>query len=138
MVVTLARDLMTAADPISDEATVAEAARRLATSGFNAIPVRDRYGRLCGMVTDRDLVVEVAAAGKLSSETRLTDLVRREVVAVNVDDTIEKVFATMRDYHTPRVPVVDGDQLVGMLNRSDVAGRVAGGLVGGVHKKRDS
>ncbi|HVX68321.1 MAG TPA: CBS domain-containing protein [Mycobacteriales bacterium] len=127
---TLARELMTAADPISDDATVAEAARHLAGPGFHAVPVCDRDGRLRGMVTDRDLVVEVAAAGKLSSETRLIDLVRGEVVSVNVDDSIEHVAAMMRDYHTPRVPVLDGGRLVGMLSRTELARRVPDALVG--------
>jgi CBS domain-containing protein len=135
---TVAREVMTAADPISDDATVAEAARHLASSGFTAVPVCDREGRLCGMVTDRDLVVEVAAAGKLSSETRLIDLVRGEVVSVNVDDSIEQVAATMRDYHTPRVPVVDGDRLVGMLSRSELSRRMPHGLVGASSDEADS
>jgi CBS domain-containing protein len=128
--VTLARDLMTPADPIREDATVAEAARHLATSPFGVVPVCDRQGRLRGVVSDRDLVVEVAAAGKLSSETRLIDLVRGEVVFVSADDDLEQVASTMRDYHTPRVPVLDGDRLVGMLNRSDVVRWIPNGLVG--------
>ncbi|HVS68146.1 MAG TPA: CBS domain-containing protein [Mycobacteriales bacterium] len=126
---TLARELMTRVEPISDDATVAEAARRLAASTYDSIPVCDSQGRLRGLVSDRDLVVEVAAAGKLSSETRLIDLVRGEVVSVRADDTIEKVIETMRDYRTPRVPVVDGDHLVGMLSRADLAARVREGLL---------
>lgn len=121
---------MTPADPIREDATVAEAARHLAASPFGVVPVCDHEGRLRGVVTDRDLVTEVAAAGKLSSETRLIDLVRGEVVSVSADDSVEQVVTTMRDYHIPRVPVLDGDRLVGMLSRSDVAGWVPEGLVG--------
>lgn len=134
---TLARDLMVPANAIRENATVAEAARHLAASTFDMVPVCDRHGRLLGMVTDRDLVVEVAAAGKLSSETRLSDLVRGDVVSVGVDDTIEQVVETMRDYHTPRVPVVDGERLVGMLSRSDLAWRVPNGLVGAASNETD-
>jgi CBS domain-containing protein len=121
---------MTPADPINEDATIAEAARHLAASAFGVLPVCDQYGRLRGMVTDRDLVVEVAAAGKLSSETRLIDLVRGEVVWVSADDNIETAAARMRDYHTPRVPVLDGERLVGMLSRTDVAREIPDGLVG--------
>jgi CBS domain-containing protein len=128
--VILARELMSPADPISENATVAEAARHLAASPFDVVPVCDSNGRLRGIVSDRDLVVEVAAAGKLSSETRLIDLVRGEVVFVSADDSLAQVASTMRDYHTPRVPVLDGDRLVGMLNRSDVVRWIPNGLVG--------
>lgn len=128
---TVARELMMPVEPIREDATVAEAARHLAASALDVLPVCDEEGRLRGLVTDRDLVVEVAAAGKLSSETRMIDLVRREVVYVHADDTIDKVVTTMRDYHTPRLPVVDGsERLVGMLHRSDVARRIPDGLVG--------
>lgn len=127
---TLARDVMVPADAIRENATVAEAARHLASSAYGSVPVCDRHGRLLGVVSDRDLVVEVAAAGKLSSETRLIDLVRGEVVAVRVDDPIEHVVATMRDYHTPRVPVVDGERLVGMLSRADLAAVIPNFVVG--------
>jgi CBS domain-containing protein len=133
----VARELMVPADAIRDTATVAEAARHLASSAFGSVPVCDRHGRLLGVVTDRDLVVEVAAAGKLSSETRLIDLVRGEVVAVSVDDPIEQVVETMRDYHTPRVPVVDGERLVGMLSRADLAAVVPNFLVGGPRQPAD-
>lgn len=131
--VMLARELMSPPDPISDDATVAEAVYHLAESGQHMVAVCDRDGRLRGMVTDRDLVVEVAAAGKLTSETRLIDLIRGEVVCVSADDTIEHAVAKMRDYHTPRLPVVDGDRLVGMLSRSDLARRVGGNVVGVAH-----
>lgn len=133
----LARQLMTPADPIREDATVAEAVRHLAGSPHGVVPVCDRDGRLRGMVTDRDLVVEVAAAGKLSSETRLIDLVRGEVVSVGADDTIEQVAATMSDYHTPRVPVVDGERLVGMLSRADLARRIGGDAADEVYEESD-
>jgi CBS domain-containing protein len=129
---------MSPADPISDDATVAEAVHHLALSGHHVVPVCDRDGRLRGMVTDRDLVVEVAAAGKLSSETRLIDLVRGEVVAVRADDTVDHAVATMRDYNTPRVPVVDGDRLVGMLSRSDLAKLGRAGLIPASRGEADS
>jgi len=134
----VARELMTPAEPIREDATVAQAVHHLAMSEFSAVPVCDRQGRLRGMVTDRDLVVEVAAAGKLSSETRLIDLVRGEVVSVSVDDSIDKVAATMRDYHTPSVPVVDGDRLVGMLNRADLTWRIREGALGTSRDEADA
>jgi CBS domain-containing protein len=116
-----ARDIMSAgADYLSNDATVAEAARRLADATEGAVPVCDAEGRLCGMVTDRDLVVEVAAAGKLSGETRLIDLIRGELVTIAADDSVDDAIATMREHQARRLPVVDGKKLVGMLTQADV------------------
>ncbi|HWA67027.1 MAG TPA: CBS domain-containing protein [Mycobacteriales bacterium] len=120
---TTAREVMTPGTAyLKDDATVAEAARQLADATDGAVPVCDSEGHLRGMVTDRDLVAEVAAAGKLSGETRLIDLVRGEVVTVNADDEVEDAVATMRKHKVGRLPVVDGEKLVGMLSRADLPG----------------
>ncbi|HEX3898100.1 MAG TPA: CBS domain-containing protein [Mycobacteriales bacterium] len=110
-------------DYLSEDATVAAAAKRLAEAATEAVPVCDAEGQLTGMVTDRDLVVEVTAAGKVSGETRLIDLIRGEVVTIGVDDTVDDAVATMRAYNLRRLPVVEGKKLVGMLSHADVAGR---------------
>jgi CBS domain-containing protein len=127
--VVTARDLMRpGGDYLDEDATVAEAARQLAEARAGAVPVCDADGRLRGMLSDRDLVVEVAAAGKLSGETRLIDLIRGEVIAVEVDDSVEEAIATMREHKVRRVPVVDGGKLVGMLSRADVTRATHDGL----------
>jgi CBS domain-containing protein len=56
---------------------------------------------------------------------------------VSVDDPIEHVVETMRDYHTPRVPVVDGERLVGMLSRAELAAVVPNFVVGGPRAAAD-
>jgi CBS domain-containing protein len=119
---TTARELMTSgADYLSEDATVAEAAQRLADATDGAVPVCDEHGHLRGMVTDRDLVVGVVAAGKIASDTRLIDLIRGEVVTVSVDDSAAEVLATMTEHKVRRLPVVDGNKLVGMLSQADLA-----------------
>jgi CBS domain-containing protein len=116
-----ARDVMTpGTDHLKENATVAEAAQRLAEAATDAVPVCDAKGHLRGMVTDRDLVVEVAAAGKVSGETRLIDLIRGEVVTIGADDSVEVAMATMREHNVRRLPVVEGKKLIGMLTRADV------------------
>jgi CBS domain-containing protein len=108
-------------DYLNEDATVAEAVQRLAESTTDAVPVCDAKGHLRGMVTDRDLVVEVAAAGKVSGETRLIDLIRGEVVTIGADDSVDDAMATMRAHNVRRLPVVEGEKLVGMLSHADVA-----------------
>jgi CBS domain-containing protein len=118
---TSAGDLAAAeSDYLTGDATIAEAAKRLAETEDSAVPVCDANGNLRGMVTDRDLVVGVSAAGKVSSETRLIDLIRGEVVTVSADDSVEHAAATMKQHKLRRLPVVDGDRFVGMLSRADL------------------
>lgn len=119
---TTARELMTeGAQYLKGDATVAEAAKKLAEASTGAVPVCDADGHLRGMVTDRDLVVEVMAAGKVPGETKLIDLVRGEAVTIGADDSIEEALSTMKRHKVRRLPVIDGERLVGMLTQADIA-----------------
>jgi CBS domain-containing protein len=119
---TKARDLMTkGAEYLKGDDTAAEAAKKLASMSTGAVPVCDPDGHLRGVVTDRDLVVEVVAAGKAPEDTRLIDLVHGEAVTIGADDSIDLAITTMKDHKVRRLPVIDGDKLVGMLSQADIA-----------------
>jgi CBS domain-containing protein len=117
-----ARDIMTkGSDYLKDEATVAEAAERLAQGGIGAVPVCDSSGHLRGLVTDRDIVVSVIAKGANPQQTKVIDLVQGETVTIGADDSVEEAIRTMKDHKVRRLPVIDGDQLVGMVSQADIA-----------------
>jgi CBS domain-containing protein len=118
-----ARDIMTAgADYIEESATVAEAAKHFASGNFGAIPVCNRDGRLQGMVTDRDVVVKVVAAGKDPNKTKVKDLTDQpEVVTIGADDSVDEALETMKRAKVRRLPVIDGTALVGMVSQADLA-----------------
>jgi CBS domain-containing protein len=101
--------------------TVAEAAKTLAAESTGVLPVCDVDGHPRGVVTDRDLVVEVVAAGKSPDHVKLIDLVKGEAVTIGADDSIELAITTMKDHKVRRLPVIDGDKLVGMLSQADIA-----------------
>ena len=120
---TVTRDIMTPdASFCSDMTSVAEAARIMATADVGAIPVCDSEGKLCGVVTDRDLAVRVVAAGLDPDTVLVRDLVDgMAVVTVDADDTVENAIQTMKDYAVRRLPVIDGGALVGVLSQADIA-----------------
>lgn len=117
-----AREIMTkGSEHLKDEATVAEAAKLLAKESIGAVPVCDATGHLRGVVTDRDLVVEVIAAGKDPSSTKVSDLVHGEAVTIGADDSVEEAIHTMQKHKVRRLPVIDGTELVGMVSQADIA-----------------
>jgi CBS domain-containing protein len=129
---TTARDIMTSgADVLQPGATVTEAAKKLATEDYGALPVCDG-DRLQGMVTDRDIVVKVIAAGKDPASTTVIDLTRDqgELVTIGADDPIEEAARTMSKHQVRRLPVIDGTSLVGMVSQADLARAGADGLTG--------
>ena len=120
---TAARDIMTPnATYCSADTTAAEAARKMADQNVGAIPVCDTDGRLCGVVTDRDLAVKIVAAGHDPDTVRLSELVdANEVVTIGADDSVEEAIRTMKDHAVRRLPVIDGHDLVGMVSQADIA-----------------
>jgi len=129
---TTAREIMTPdAAYCPDDTTAADAARRMADDGIGAVPVCDADGRLTGVVTDRDLAVKVVAEARDPGSVRLSELVDGgEVVTIGADDSIEEAIRTMKDHAVRRLPVIDGDALVGMVSQADIARAVPDAKIG--------
>lgn len=120
---TVARDLMTPSPAIVDATTsVADIARRLRDDGIGAVVVCGEGERLQGMVTDRDIAVEVVATGRDASSMTAADLTSgRETVTIGADDDIREAVRTMSEHAVRRLPVIDGDRVIGVLSQADVA-----------------
>jgi CBS domain-containing protein len=127
---TTARDIMTSgADSVESSATVLDVAKKLAGEDYGALPICDG-DELKGMVTDRDIVVKVLAAGKDPASTRVGELVQGEVVTIGADDPVEEISRTMAQYQVRRLPVIDGTKLVGMVSQADLARATDEGTTG--------
>lgn len=120
---TTAREIMSERPRwLTGDATVAEASRLMAEEGIGALPVCNGDHHLTGMVTDRDIVVRVVAAGMDPADCRLDDVVEKtEVVTIGADDPLEEAARTMKAHGVLRLPVIDGDDLVGMVSQADIA-----------------
>jgi len=133
-----ARDLMTpSTDVIPVDASVVDAAQRMAQGDFGAMPACGPDGRLVGMITDRDIALRVVAAGKDPNTVKVDEVIdHTETVTIGADDSIDEAIRTMRDHNVRRLPVIDGQQVIGMVSQADIA-RVAperpiGELVGAI------
>ena len=119
---TTARDIMTAgAECVGESESVLDAARKLAQMNVGSMPICGDDNRLKGMITDRDIVVKVLAAGGDPSGTKVGELAQGKPVTVGADDDIEVVVRTMAEHQVRRLPVIDGHDLVGIIAAADVA-----------------
>ena len=127
-----AREIMTPGATYVDlDLTVAEAAQRMADEDFGALPVCNGEGRLQGVITDRDIVVKVIAAGLDPKATKVGQLADQgEVVTIGADDPAEEAIRTMKDHGVRRLPVIDGNDLVGMVSQADIARAMPDAKVG--------
>jgi CBS domain-containing protein len=76
-------------------------------------------GRLVGVVTDRDIVIRCVAEGNLKAKA--TDAASDDVVTVTADMSIADAAELMGEHQIRRLPVVEGDKLVGIVSLGDIA-----------------
>jgi CBS domain-containing protein len=93
----------------------------MAQADIGAVPVCDDNGQLRGVVTDRDLALQVVATAKNADDVTLGDLINGDVVTIGADDSVEEAIRTMKEHAVRRLPVIDGQSLVGMLSQADIA-----------------
>jgi len=109
---------------VTRASTLDEIAQLMKAEDCGMVPVVDDSGRVVGVVTDRDLVVRAAAAGRSFDDTRADEVMTDEVEAVTPDEEIPAVIELMGRRQIRRVLVVDGDdRLQGIISMADVAGR---------------
>ncbi len=117
-----AREIMTGGvECVQEDESVLDAAKKMAELEVGALPICGNDDRLKGMITDRDIVVKVLAAGKDPGSTRAGELGGAELVTIGADDDIKEVVRTMAQHQVKRLPVIDGHRLVGMVSEADVA-----------------
>jgi CBS domain-containing protein len=81
-----------------------------------------RNGKLHGIVTDRDLVVRVVAAGLDPERTNLDDICSAQVVVLAPDDSVNDAIHLMREHALRRLPVVGDDgKPLGIVSMGDLA-----------------
>lgn len=119
----LARDVMTP-DPAccSSEATLDQVAKMMVQNDCGEIPIVDGNKRVVGVVTDRDIVTRVVAAGKNPSEQQAQTVMTSPVVTVPRNATLDDVVSTMSQHQIRRVLVVDdGGACAGIIAQADIA-----------------
>ena len=118
------RDIMT--NPvirISPEETVAVAARTLTHYNIGAMPVCGNDGRLCGMITDRDIVTRCLASGRSPSTTSVRDVMTTRLYVARPDMDTYMAANLMGKEQIRRLPVMDNGKLCGMVSLGDLATR---------------
>ena len=118
---TTAREIMHPGVRCVDEnASLVEAARLMRDLDVGSLPICDADDRLRGIITDRDIVVRAVAAGLDLSQTRAGEF-GGHVHWVDAEDSLAHVLSTMEANQIRRLPVIENDQLVGMVSEADLA-----------------
>jgi len=126
---------------IEDE--VADIARKLVKNHIKGVPVLEANGQVAGMITEADLILQNATLhlptfirildgiiplGSQSSEEELRriygvkarDIMSHPVISVEPEMPVEDLASFMWDKKVNPVPVLENDQLIGIVSRADI------------------
>lgn len=89
------------------EDTLAHAAQLMRELDIGVLPVSDENDRLCGVVTDRDIVVKVIANGRDPAHTTCSELCEGTPRWVDADTGVDEILRELEDHQIKRLPVCD-------------------------------
>jgi CBS domain-containing protein len=126
---------------VSPDATVAEAVELMLERGISGLFVVDAAGTLAGIVTEGDLLRRdelgterrkswwlrlIASPGRQAADftrthgRKVSDVMTHDVLSVAADAPLEDIVALMEQHRIKRVPVLQGDHVVGVVSRADL------------------
>lgn len=104
---------------VSPESSVYEALEELEDNNLGSLVVVEN-GNLIGIFTERDYARKVILKGRSSKETHVRDIMTERPIFVTPDSTIEVCMQLMSSKFIRHLPVLDNDQLVGIISIGDV------------------
>lgn len=104
---------------IAPDAPVLDALTRMADHEVGSLVVLEE-GRLVGIISERDYARNVALKAKSSQDTPVRDIMTTPVVYVRPDHSLEECMALMTEKRVRHLPVLDAEELVGLLSIGDL------------------
>lgn len=104
---------------IGPDDSVLDAIQRMAEHEVGALAVVDQ-GRLVGIVSERDYARKLILEGKSSKDTPVRDVMTARVIYAQPHQSVEECMSIMNDNRIRHMPVMENDQMVGMLSLKDL------------------
>ncbi|MGH7963118.1 MAG: CBS domain-containing protein, partial [Candidatus Binatia bacterium] len=107
--------------------TVNHVAQLMTTEDVGSIPVVENFQtrKLVGIVTDRDLAIQIVAEGRDPKGITVEEVMTKEPAACHAEDDLAQALEAMATYQVRRIPVVDAnDQIIGIIAQADIATRI--------------
>ncbi len=99
--------------------TVLDALKVMAEAHIGAILVTEN-GKIIGIYTERDYLYKGEIEGRNAKETKLKDVMVSKMITVTNETTVEQCMGLMKQYRIRHLPVVEQDQLIGLVSMRDV------------------
>jgi len=104
---------------VNRDQTVAEVVRFMAEKNIGAVPVLNN-NRLVGVFSERDVIRRVIARELNAASVSVADVMTTTIVVAESDESYESCLKKMKQAHCRHLPVVKGDQLLGIVSLRDL------------------
>ncbi|MEE2822208.1 MAG: CBS domain-containing protein [Acidobacteriota bacterium] len=104
---------------VSPESSIFDGLKLMAEKNIGALLVVDS-GNLIGIFSERDYARKIALKGKTSHETSVREIMTKKVASVRPDQSIQECMELMTEKHIRHLPVLENEQLVGVISIGDV------------------
>lgn len=101
--------------------TLDRAAQLMRQLDVGALPISDENERLCGILTDRDIVIGCVAMGHDPSRVTAGDMAKGTPRWIDSGAGVDEVLQEMKGSQIRRLPVIENKRLVGMISEADLA-----------------
>jgi CBS domain-containing protein len=119
-VATILKSKGTAVETASADLTLMDAAQVMAAKRIGAIVIVDEAGRILGIISERDIIRELATHGAQASTRPVSAAMTRTVITCARDDTLDDLMGQMTSRRFRHLPVVEDNKLVGIVSIGDV------------------
>ena len=122
----LARDIMTRdVITVMPTMTIKQLANALIKNQVSGAPVAGKKGKIIGIVSEADIVAK--------KRKDVKSIMSKKIVSIDEETPVEEIAQLMMTHHVKRVPVMHGDQLVGIVSRADIVSAIARGEHVAIH-----
>jgi len=101
--------------------TLDRAAQLMRELNVGALPISDQNERLCGILTDRDIVIGCVAMGHDPAKVTAGEMAHGTPRWIDANADVGDVLREMQDHQIRRLPVIENKRLVGMISEADLA-----------------
>lgn len=114
------KDLMaTSVTSVRPETSIEQVAKQMKQENIGAVPVCNDRGEILGIITDRDIVIR--SVSNQGSPKTAKDIMTKNLVSADPNMDTHQAALLMAKYQVRRLPVLENNQIVGMLAMADIA-----------------
>lgn len=106
---------------VKKDDNIIDVAEKMNRYNIGAIPVVGDEDRVCGIITDRDIVLRCVAKQKEAKSCKAEDVMSQSTCCISSDQSISEAIDIMSEQQIRRLPVTDNGKLCGMVSLGDIA-----------------